>query len=171
MLFLNEDKDRSKMLSKEVEKIKKDFGFMFDDGTIEEYVNMTMNRLQKLIDELKKNEDEFYTEALNSDNPNFLITTYYSLYLRFVTKVYLKLQTATKTTKDSGIKDIFDIANFLVGFFGMPILLYIKKKEVFPHTSELSGALLHAVVAGRTLVPSKDSWGYYLFLKNHTDNS
>ncbi len=44
MLFLNEDKE-SKMLSKEVEKIKKDFGFMFDDGTIEEYVNMTMNRL------------------------------------------------------------------------------------------------------------------------------
>ncbi len=52
---------------------------------------MTMNRLQKLIDELKKNEEEFYKEVLNSDNPNFLITTYYSLYLRFVTKVYLKL--------------------------------------------------------------------------------
>jgi len=172
MLILNEDKDKSKILSKEVEKIKKDFGFMFDDdGTIEEYVNMTMNGLQKLIDELKKNEDEFYTEALNSDNPNFLITTYYSLYLRFVTKVYLKLQTITKTTKDSRIKDIFDIAIFLVGFFGMPILLYIKKKEVFLHASELSVVLLHALVADRTLVPSKDSLGYYLFLKIHADNS
>jgi len=171
MLILNEDKDRSKILSKEVEKIKKDFGFMFDDGTIEEYVNTVMNKLQKLIDELKENEDEFYKEALNSDNPNFLITTYYSLYLRFVTKVYLKLQTIIKTTNDSRIKDIFNIAIFLVGFFGMPILLYIKKKEVFLHASELSVVLLHALVADRTLVPSKDSWGYYLFLKIHADNS
>ena len=164
MLVLNEDKE-PKMLSKEVEKIKRDFGFMFDDGTIEEYVNMTMNKLQKLIDELKKNEDEFYIEALNSDNPNFPITTYYSLYLRFVTKVYLKLQSITKTTKDSRIKDIFNIAIFLVGFFGMPILLYIKKKEVFNHISELSVVLLHALVADRTLVPSKDSWEYYLFMR------
>ena len=46
MLVLNEDKDKLKILSKEVEKIKKDFGFMFDDdGTIEEYVNMVMNGL------------------------------------------------------------------------------------------------------------------------------
>ena len=171
MLMLNEDKE-PKMLSKEVEKIKKDFGFMFDDdGTIEEYVNTVMNGLQKLIDELKENEEEFYKEALNSDNPNFLITTYYSLYLRFVTKVYLKLQTITKTINDSRIKDIFNIAIFLVGFFGMPILLYIKKKEVFLHASELSGALLHALVADRTLVPSKDSWGYYLFFRIHADNS
>ena len=167
MLVLNEDKE-PKMLSKEVEKIKKDFGFMFDDdGTIEDYVNTVMNGLQKLIDELEKNEDEFYTEALNSDNPNFLITTYYSLYLRFVTKVYLKLQTITKTTNDSRIKDIFNIAIFLVGFFGMPILLYIKKKEVFPYISELSVVLLHALVADRTSASSKDSWGYYLFLRLH----
>ena len=172
MLVLNEDKE-PKMLSKEVEKIKKDFGFMFDDdGTIEEYVNVIMNGLQKLIDELGKNEDEFYKEALNSDNPNFLITTYYSLYLRFVTKVYLKLNKIDiKTTKDSRVKDIFNITNFLVGFFGMPILLYIKKKEVFPYISELSGALLHALVADRTPIPSKDSWGYYLFFKIHADNS
>ena len=60
------------------------------------------------------------------------------------------------------------IANFLIGFFGYPIVLYIKKKEVFPYISELSGALLHALVAGRTPIPSKDSWGYYLFLKIHT---
>ena len=163
MLVLNEDKE-PKMLSKEVEKIKKDFGFMFDDdGTIEEYVNTVMNKLQKLIDELKKNEEEFYTEALNSDNPNFLITTYYSLYLRFVTKVYLKLQTITEITNDSGVRNILDITNFLVGFFGMPILLYIKKKEVFVHVSELSVVLLHALIADKVLTPSKDSWGYYLF--------
>jgi hypothetical protein len=172
-LILNEDKDRLKILSKEVEKIKKEFGFMFDsDVTIGEYVNMVMNGLQKLIDGLKKNEEEFYKEVLNSDNPNFLITAYYSLYLRFVTTVYLKLHKINITnpnikTKDSRIKDIFNIANFLVGFFGVPILLYIKKKEVFPYISELSGALLHALVADRTPIPSKDSLGYYLFFRIH----
>jgi hypothetical protein len=173
MLVLNEDKDKLKILSKEAEKIRKDFGFMFDDdGIIEEYVNVMMKGLEKLIDELKKNEIEFYKEALNSDNPNFLITTYYSLYLRFVTTVYLKLHKINiKTTKDSRIKDIFNIAHFLVGFFGMPILLYIKKKEVFPHASELSVVLLHALIADRTPIPSKDSLGYYLFLRIHADNS
>ena len=172
MLALNEDKDKLKMLSKEAEKIKEDFGFMFDsDVTIEEYVNMVMNGLQKLIDGLKKNEEEFYKEVLNSDNPNFLITAYYSLYLSFVTTVYLKLHKTNIKTKDSRIKDIFNIDNFLVGFFGMPILIYIKKKEVFPSISELSGALLHALVADRTPMPSKDSLGYYLFFKIHADYS
>jgi len=180
MLILNEDKDKLKILSKEVEKIKEDFelynSMLENNTTIGEYVNMVMNGLQKLIDGLKKNEEEFYKEVLNSDNPNFLITTYYSLYLRFVTTVYLKLHKINITnpnikTKDSRIKDIFNIANFLVGFFGMPILIYIKKKEVFPYISELSGALLHALVADRTPIPSKDSLGYYLFFKIHADNS
>jgi len=147
-----------------------------NNTTIGEYVNMVLSKLQKLIDGLKKNEEEFYKEVLNSDNPNFLITTYYSLYLRFVTTVYLKLHKINITnpnikTKDSGIKDIFNIANFLVGFFGMPILIYIKKKEVLPYISELSGALLHALVADRIPMPSEDSWGYYLFSKIHADNS
>ncbi|MFP3234621.1 MAG: hypothetical protein RXR08_13510 [Sulfolobaceae archaeon] len=181
MLILNpEDKDKLKILSKEVEKIKEDFelynSVLENNTTIGEYVNMVMNELQKLIDGLKKNEEEFYKEVLNSDNPNFLITTYYSLYLRFVTTVYLKLHKINITnpnikTKDSKIKDIFSIANFLVGFFGMPILIYIKKKEVFPYISELSGALLHALIANRTPMPSKDSLGYYLFFKIHADNS
>ena len=177
MLILNpEDKDKLKILLKEVEKIKEDFelysSILENNTTIGEYVNMVMNGLQKLIDGLKKNEEEFYKEVLNSDNPNFLITAYYSLYLRFVTTVYLKLhKTNIKTTKDSRIKDIFNIANFLVGFFGMPIRIYIKKKEVFPYISELSGALLHALVADRTPIPSKDSLGYYLFFKIHANYS
>jgi len=176
MLILNpEDKDKLKILSKEVEKIKEDFelynSMLENNTTIGEYVNMVMKELQKLIDGLKKNEEEFYKEVLNSDNPNFLITTYYSLYLRFVTTVYLKLHKTNITnpnikTKDSRIKDIFNITNFLVGFFGMPILIYIKKKEVFPYISELSGALLHALVADRTPMPSKDSLGYYLFSRS-----
>ena len=165
---------------KEAEKIKENFklydSMLENNTTIGEYTNMMMNKLQKLIEELKRNEEEFYKEVLNSDNPNFLITSYYSLYLRFITTVYLKLHKTNITnpntkTKDSEIKDIFNITNFLVGFFGTPILIYIKKKEVLPYVSELSGALLHALVADRTPMPSKDSLGYYLFSKIHADNS
>jgi len=165
---------------KEAEKIKENFelynSMLENNTTIGEYTNMVMDKLQRLIDELKKNEEEFYKEVLNSDNPNFLITSYYSLYLRFVTTVYLELHKTDVTnpntkTKYSEIKDIFNITNFLVGFFGTPILIYIKKKEVLPYVSELSGALLHALVADRTPMPSKDSLGYYLFSKIHTDNS
>jgi len=171
ILILNpEDEGKLNILSKEAEKIKKDFGLMFDtDVTIGESVNVVMDRLQKLIDELKANEEEFYKEVLNSGNPNFLITTYYSLYLRFITTVYSKLTRVNTKTKDSRIKDILYVAYFLIGFLGMPILLYTKKKEVSPYISELSGALLHVLVADMAPMPSKDSLGYYLFFKIHGD--
>jgi hypothetical protein len=137
-LILNpEDKDKLKILSKGVEKLASNLGLNS---------SMSVDGLQNLIDVLKENEEEFYKEVLNSGNPNFLITTYYSLYLRFVTKVYLKLREINAKVKDSRIEDIFSIANFLIGFFGMPILIYVKKKEVFPCISELSGILLHAIV-------------------------
>ena len=137
-LILNpEDKDKLKILSKEVEKLASNLGLNS---------SMSVDGLQNLIDVLKENEEEFYKEVLNSGNPNFLITSYYSLYLRFATKVYLKLREIGTEAKDSRIEDIFSITNFLIGFFGMPILIYIKKKEVFPCVSELSGILLHAIV-------------------------
>ena len=87
-------------------------------------------------------------------------------------EIYLKLRkinipNPNIKTKYSKIKDTFNMTNFLVGFLGMPILIYIRKKEVFPYISELSGALLHVLVADRTPMPSKDSWGYYLFSRLH----
>jgi len=137
-LILNpEDKDKLKILSKEAEKLASNLGLNS---------SMSVDGLRNLIDVLKENEEEFYKEVLNSGNPNFLITSYYSLYLRFATKVYLKLREIGTEAKDSRIEDIFSIANFLTGFFGIPILIYIKKKEVFPYISELSGILLHAIV-------------------------
>jgi hypothetical protein len=155
-----------------LEKMRNYLVKQYEENLFEIYEGMLMLILNpELIDGLKENEEEFYKEVLNSDNPNFLITTYYSLYLRFVTTVYLKLHKIDIKTKDSRIKDVFNIANFLVGFFGIPILIYIKKKEVFPYISELSGALLHALVADRTPMLSKDSLGYYLFFKIHADNS
>jgi len=159
-LILNtEDEDKLKILSKEVEKIKEDFELynsMFEkDMTTRQYTNMTINKLQNLIDWLEKNEDEFYRKVLNSDNPNFLMTTYYSLYLLFITAVYSELHKTITTnsntkTEDPKIKDILNITDFLVELFGMPILIYIKKREVVPYISELSGVLLHTLIEYRT---------------------
>ncbi len=84
LLILNpEDKDKLKILSNGVEKLSSNLGLN---------ISMSVDGLRNVIDVLKKNEEEFYKEVLNSSNPNFLITSYYSLYLRFVTKVYLKLR-------------------------------------------------------------------------------
>jgi len=124
-----ENKEKLEILSKEIEKIKQ--------NVIE---NVTMDELRKLIDELKKNELEFYKDVIFSDNPNFLITSYYSLYLHFVLMI-------SKLMDD---KNTISIGNFLVGLFGIPILLYIKKKEVSPYISELSGILLLVLVTAKS---------------------
>ena len=177
-LVLNpEDEDKLKILSEEAEKLREDFelynSLLENNTTIGEYVEIVMGRLQKLIDGLRENEEKFYNEVLNSGNPNFLITTYYSLYLRFVITVYLKLRkinirNPNIKTRDSPLKHKFNAANFIVGLLGLPILLYLKKGEVFPYISELTGALLHVLVADRQSVPSKDSFG--LFSKIHADS-
>ena len=152
LLILNpEDKDKLKILSKGVEKLASNLGLNN---------SISMDGLRKLIDVLKENEEEFYKEVLNSGNPNFLITSYYSLYLRFVTKVYLKLREIGTKAKDSRIEDIFSIASFLIGFFGMPILIYIKKKEVFPCISELSGILLQKMGVKGTESLALPGWGW-----------
>lgn len=131
---------------------------VLENMTEEEYAK----ELQKLIDVLRENEEEFYKEVINSDNPNFLITTYYSLYLRFVMKIHLKLHNVS-VTEHSEIKDMFNN----IRFFGMPILLYLKKKEVLPFISELSGMLLHTLIDNTGTKPSEDSFGRHLFLKIH----
>jgi len=116
-LIYNKDEEMLKVISEKV--------------TIFEKVD-----LQKLIDWLRKNEEKFYKDVLNSDNPNFLITSYYSLYLRFV------------NTKP--ISNIEKLTNFLIIFFAIPIILYLRKKEVLPYTSELGGLLLHFLITKKT---------------------
>jgi hypothetical protein len=113
-LIYNKDEEKLKILSKIVfEKVD----------------------IQKLLDWLRENEEKFYKDVLNSDNPNFLITSYYSLYLRFVETIHEKGEQLSKT-----------LTNFLVTFFAIPIIIYLRKKEVFPYTSELGGILLHFLI-------------------------
>ncbi|WP_048054189.1 hypothetical protein [Saccharolobus solfataricus] len=175
-IALNPEDLDIKMLLEEVRKIKEDFELyasLFENNTtIREYLEITINALGKLIDGLRKNEKKFYDEV-NSTNPNFLLTTYYSLYLRYLTIVYAKLsklniQNDVKT-KDSPFKNTLHFVNLIVGLLGMPILHYLKTKEVFPYISELSGVLLHTLT-NEAPIPSRDSLGYYLFSRIHAKN-
>ncbi|MCY0883176.1 MAG: hypothetical protein OWQ50_05115 [Acidianus infernus] len=140
-----------------LETLWKMLGIKFNnDIKVREY----LDALAKLIDGLRKNEEKFY-EEVNSTNPNFLLTTYYSLYLRYLTTVYAKLSRMRRVvarTKHSTLHFV----NLIVGLLGMPILHYLKTKEVFPYISELSGVLLNALT-NEAPIPSKDSLGYYLF--------
>jgi hypothetical protein len=114
-VIYNKDEERLKVLSEKVIMFKK-------------------VDLQKLIDWLRENEEKFYKDVLNSDTPNFLITSYYSLYLRFVKTIREKREPPFNTET---------LTNFLVTFFSIPIMIYLRKKEVFPYTSELGGMILH----------------------------
>ncbi|BDC17724.1 hypothetical protein [Acidianus sp. HS-5] len=168
-----------KQLSEEIGKINEDLeiynSILENNTTIGEYRGIVLDGLIKLIDGLKKNEDAFYDEVLRSENPNFLITTYYSLYLRYLTNLYVKLNKINLDpdvkAKDSPYKSLFSLVNLLVWVFGIPIIIYIRKKEVLPILSELSGILLYVLASDNVSMPSKDSLGYYLFLKIHADES
>ena len=130
LAFVNENVDKLNLLSKEVEKIVKGgegFHVSFD--------------LQRLIKVLKENEEWFYNEVLGSNKPNFLMTSYYSYYLRFLELMNEKLH------KYKSNYDVLRIVNFLVWFFGIPILVYLRKKEVVSCISGFSGILLHILVA------------------------
>lgn len=106
------------------------------------YDNSTslIEKLQKLIDILKKNEKDFYNEVLQSGTPNFLITSYYSIYLRFLEILSLKLRKNSIQGNDE------DMLDYLVSFFGRPLLIYLKKKEVIPQISKLTGAILSIII-------------------------
>lgn len=106
-----------------------------------------MERLQKLIDVLKRHEEEFYNEVLKSENSNFLINSYYSLYLRFLTMLYSELSKNDTTNYDIAIADL------LIYFLGKPLLTYIKKKEVVPYISELGATLAHMLIEERPIPP------------------
>jgi len=127
--FNDNNKNRLSFLSEELEKIRKNIGF-------------EVKNIEKLMEKLKENETKFYYDVLNSNNPNFLISSYYTFYLRFIELVKLRLENNTNA-------DIHKIANFLTGFFGIPILIYLKKKEIIPCISELAGILLHMLVSTR----------------------
>ena len=122
-LIYNKDEERLKTLSKKVIVLEK-------------------VDVQKLLDWLRENEEKFYKDVMNSDTPNFLITSYYSLYLRFIKTIWEK----GEPEKGEPLSNMETLTNFLVTFFAIPIVIYLRKKEVFPYTSELGGILLHVLI-------------------------
>jgi hypothetical protein len=102
--------------------------------------------LRYLIIALKQYEYGFYNTVLNSDRPDFLITSYYSLYLRFLEVLYSELEVLEQSAPDRDT-DIIKTVNFVVGYFGIPILRYLTRKEVPPNVSDLAGVLLHVLIS------------------------
>jgi hypothetical protein len=109
--------------------------------------SIKINTLRHLVIALKQYESDFYNAVLNSDGPNFLITSYYSLYLRFLEVLYSELEVLEQSVPDRDIDIITETVNSVVAYFGTPILRYLTRKEVPPNISDLAGILLHVLIS------------------------
>jgi hypothetical protein len=134
----------------------------------ESCTSIKLDTLRHLIIALKQYEHDFYNDVLNSGSPDFLITSYYSLYLRFLEVLYSRLEVLEQTIPDRDIDAVTKVVNLIVGYFSTPILQYLTRKDVPSNVSDLAGTLLHALVMLDKHNPSGDSFGYYLFSKLHS---
>ena len=130
--------------------------------------SIKIDTLRYLIIALKQYEHDFYNDVLNSGSPDFLITSYYSLYLRFLEVLYSRLEVLEQTVPDPDIDTVTEVVNFVVGYFGTPILQYLTRKDVPSNVPDLAGTLLHVIISLDKHNPSEDSFGYYLFSKLHS---
>ena len=173
LLLLRGDEDALSRVLNEVNKIWEELNLynsiVEHNTTIGQYKDMIMKGIENLIKILSENEDKFWKEVLNSASPNFQITTYYSLYLEFLTKTYVRLKelkvNPNVKTADCPKKDVLNVVNSLVGILGIPLIMYIRENKIYPYISELIGLLLYAT-RDEVLLPSR-SLGYYLFSRIH----
>ena len=133
--------------------------------TIGQYREMVLKGISKLMDVLK--EDGVWKEV-----NNYHITVYYSLYLKFLVKLYLKLYDMKLSdpnvrTADAKEKFVINAVNLAVVLLSIPLVMYLKDGKVFPYISELTGLLLYAMA--EPPLPSTDSLGYYFFSRIHSD--
>ena len=134
-----------------------------NNTTIGQFRDMVLESLGRLIDGLRENEERFYREVFESGDQDFHITSYYSLYLMFLVRLYVKLREVkvddpNVKTRDSELKSKFAAASLMAMLFAVPILVYVKRGERFPYLSEMAGLLLHALTSGKTPIPSPGSW-------------
>jgi len=130
-------------------------------------LTIKLDDLRHLIIALKQYEHDFYNGVLNSGKPDFLITSYYSLYLRFLEVLYSGLEVLEQSIPDRDIDTVTKAVNFIIGYFGAPILQYLTRKDIPSDISDLAGILLHALISSGKFTPSGDSSGYYLSSKLH----
>ncbi|BFH73008.1 hypothetical protein SJAV_09520 [Sulfurisphaera javensis] len=130
---------------------------------IEEYEEIIENKLRKLIDALRKNQEEFEREAFK-DYSGIFIISYYTIYLDFVTKLYSMLAylKLARTMDPFHEKKIINLINTTVFVFAIPIIVYLKKGRIMGEITFLQGYMLYFINRDKTVV-DPNSLGYKLF--------
>ncbi|WP_236753436.1 hypothetical protein [Acidianus sp. HS-5] len=163
-------------LEKKYEKLRDDlsmYSSILENNTkIIDYKEMTLRGLEKLIEGLNEVRKELHEKSLKGEF-NLQVLLYYSLYLEYLSKVYLKvkelkLDNPNVKTVNSKEKHYLHTVNFIVTLLGVPIIQYINEGKIFPYLSDLNGVLLYAL-SSDFLIPSPRSLGYYMFSKLHGD--
>ena len=157
-------------LEKKYEKLRDDLSILENNTKIIDYKEMTLKGLEKLIEGLNEVRKELHEKALKSEF-NLQVLLYYSLYLEYLSKVYikvkeLKLENPNVKTANSKEKHYLHAVNFIVTLLGVPIIQYINEGKIFPYLSDLNGVLLY-ILSLDVLIPSPRSLGYYMFSKLH----
>ncbi|AEE93049.1 conserved hypothetical protein [Acidianus hospitalis W1] len=137
---------------------------------IVDYKKMTLKGLIKLIEGLNEVRKEIYEKGLKGEF-NLKVLLYYSLYLEYLSKVYLKvneikLENPNDKTINSKEKNYLHTVNFIVTLLGVPLIEYVTDGKIFPYLSDLNGVLLY-VLSLDGLRPSTRSLGYYMFSELH----
>ncbi|ARM76843.1 hypothetical protein [Acidianus manzaensis] len=165
---LNED--FIKTISEEYKKMKEEFdiynSIVEHNTTIGEYKRLVENKLGKLIDELRINLDKF-AEEVKEYSGDFIIS-YYSIYLHFITCLYfildeLKITNYNIKTVDSPKeRKLINLISFTVFIFAIPIIAYIKRKEIMEEITSLQGIMLYFLAKDKTFV-NPNSFGHKIF--------
>ncbi|BCS93042.1 hypothetical protein [Metallosphaera javensis (ex Sakai et al. 2022)] len=165
------------MISEKYKIMKEDLEFynsIIEHNTvIGEYKEMAEDKLGKLIDGLRKNQDKFVEEASQKYSGVFIIS-YYTLYLRLITRLYLMLKDLkiknpnVRTVDSPEERKIISLINAEVFLFAIPILVYLRKGKVMGEITTLQGIMLYLITQGENTV-NPNSLGHRLFLAVFND--
>lgn len=166
-----------RIISEKYNKIKEEielYNSIVEHNTvIGEYKRMVENKLGKLIDTLRRNQEGFVKEA-SKDYSGVFIISYYLIYLDFITKLYLmladlKLKYPNVRTIDLPYeRKIIGLVNTIVFLFAIPIIVYLERHEIMGVITYLQGIMLYFITKDTAFV-NPNSLGYKLFLAVFND--
>lgn len=164
--------DILKTIFEKYKRIKEDFevfnSLVEHNTIIGEYKEIIVRKLENLIDALRINKDKFIEEA-SKDYLGVFIISYYQLYLRFVTHLYLKLKDLKLTdpnrrTIDSPTeKNKINLTYSIISLFAIPLIMYLKKGKIMENMTTLEGIMLYLLAKDKKMA-DPNSLGHKLFL-------